>query len=316
MDSYLEIAERVLRAARRPMTAKSILEVAYKAHIVADHLYGKTQHKTLQARLSEDILNHKQDGRFFRTKPGFFFLTEFQSDPDIPDEFKGHFSARRRTRDLFRAPALAFSRDFIEKRKQNFFSEWRELFRDAADVGALKYIDPKITQESFLSVWSFSVVRRDEYVLTYRIGRYRDDRDAFANRRTIGFPAMVSYFDHTLFSREDMGATECGLNAVLNDLDLSRNAFDNSSETSVPSDSFVHYSIDGENTPVLLFVMEWSCPRWFEPTTRRLSLNDVRWMDATVQPNDITDLEPWSVATLEVFQKKSADMLKAKANGN
>ena len=103
MDSYLEIAERVLKAARRPMTAKGILNAAYRAEIVPDHLHGKTQTKTLQARLSEDILHCKRDGRFFRTKPGYFFLTKFESDPIISDKFKDHFSARRRTRDLFLA---------------------------------------------------------------------------------------------------------------------------------------------------------------------------------------------------------------------
>lgn len=304
MDSYLDIAERVLRAARRPMTANGILNAAYRADIVPDHLHGKTQHKTLQARLSEDILYFKLDGRFFRTKPGYYFLTEFESDPGISDKYKDHFSARRRTRDLFRTPALAFGRDFIERSRSTCFDDWHELVKDASNAGALKYIDPKISQEDFLPVWSFSIVRRDECVLTYRIGRYRDDRDCFANRRTIGFPAMVSYFDQTLFSRHDMGATECGLNAVLIDLDISRNAFENSGRISLPSVSFVLYVVNGEDQPALLFVMEWGCPNWFEPTMRRLSLNDVRWMDATVQPNDIGDFEPWSLATLEVLQQK------------
>ena len=75
------------------MTAKAILNAAYRTGIVPDHLHGKTQHKTLQARLSEEILHFKRDGRFFRTEPGFFFLTEFESDPLIPDKYKDHFSA-------------------------------------------------------------------------------------------------------------------------------------------------------------------------------------------------------------------------------
>ena len=233
----------------------------------------------------------------------------------IPDKYKDHLSARRRTRDLFRTPALAFSRDFIERRSQSFFYDWRELFKDAANIGALKYIDAQIPQGDFLPVWSFSVVRRGEYVLTYRIERYRDDRDKFVNRRTIGFPAMVSYSDNSLFSRDDMGAAECGLDAVLSDLDISRNAFDNSADISLPSVSFVLYVVGEEGKPVLLFVMDWSCPNWFEPTMRRLSLNDVRWMDATGQPNDMSDFELWSVATLEAFQQNLVGVLKAKTIG-
>jgi hypothetical protein len=46
--------------------------------------------------------------------------------------------------------------------------------------------------------------------------------------------------------------------------------------------------------PVILVVVEWKCPDWFEPTARRLSLNEVRWIDAMRAPNDIHDFEPWS----------------------
>src|SRR5437763_111510 len=84
LETYLEIAEAVLRAARRPLTARAILDAAYRGGIVPTHLYGKTQHKTLQARLSEDILLRKLESRFFRTDPGYFFLSELRSDPKIP----------------------------------------------------------------------------------------------------------------------------------------------------------------------------------------------------------------------------------------
>ena len=103
MDSYLKIAEVVLRSAHRPMSAKAILDVAYKAGVVPTHLYGKTQKKTLQARLSEDILRHRDTSLFYRTEPGQFFLSEFLSDPTIPDDYKVPFPARRRTRDLKRS---------------------------------------------------------------------------------------------------------------------------------------------------------------------------------------------------------------------
>lgn len=102
MDSYLQIAQAVLRSARRPMGAKAILDLAYQADVVPKHLYGKTQQKTLQARLSEEILHHRGTSPFYRTEPGQFFLTEFLDADDIPEEWKKPFPARRRTRDLTR----------------------------------------------------------------------------------------------------------------------------------------------------------------------------------------------------------------------
>src|SRR5258707_9859207 len=66
VDAYLIIAEAVLRAARRPLSPRSIMNAAFKAGIVPEHLFGKAQHKTLHARLSEDILDNKLESRFFR----------------------------------------------------------------------------------------------------------------------------------------------------------------------------------------------------------------------------------------------------------
>ena len=76
LDSYLQVAQSVLRSTRRPMSARAILDVAYAAGIIPAHLYGKTQQKTLQARLSEDILHHREVSAFYRTEPGQFFLAE------------------------------------------------------------------------------------------------------------------------------------------------------------------------------------------------------------------------------------------------
>ena len=100
MDSYLELAEIVLREERRPLTARALLKRAYKLQIIPANLYGKTQHKTLQARISEDILGRRDRSRFFRTAPGVFFLRDFLNDATIPPKFRSPIVARRRQREL------------------------------------------------------------------------------------------------------------------------------------------------------------------------------------------------------------------------
>jgi hypothetical protein len=296
-ENYLDVAEAVLRTARRPMSPKAIIDAAYRGGIVPTHLHGKRQDKTLHARLSEDILQNKLESRFFRTDPGLFFLSELRSDPTIPEEFKDPFHARRRTRDLAKPAALALDRDFLGSQFINHLS-WQNLLKVADKAGALKHIDPAIKDDQLVLVWSFSIVRRKDELLSYRIGRYRDNRDAFANRKSIGFAEMVSFQDDTMFS-DDMGVTDCGLNAVLSDLDLSKSAFPNG--ILKPSVSFAVVAIRTLIDPVVLFVMQWECPDWFEPTARRLSLNEVRWVDATHRPNDIEAFEPWSTVAFEAI---------------
>jgi hypothetical protein len=195
MDAYLELARTVLRSAKRPMTAAAILETAYKARIVPAHLHGKTQQKTLQARLSVEILTHRDRSPFFRTEPGFFFLNELVTDPSVPTHYKERFQARRRTRDLHTLPFLAFEKSFFETCDVHIRRNWLALVKGAEDSNAIHYIHSKDDAVKSLVVWTFSIVRRGTRVLSYRTGRYRDDSETFANKRTIGFPGVVNFFD-------------------------------------------------------------------------------------------------------------------------
>lgn len=74
MNSYLKMSQAVLSKSRQPLTAREILDAAYRLQLVPDHLFGKTQHKTLHARLCEDILHNRRSSLFVRTAPGRFSL--------------------------------------------------------------------------------------------------------------------------------------------------------------------------------------------------------------------------------------------------
>jgi hypothetical protein len=280
------------------------MEAAYRGGIVPAHLFGKAQHKTLQARLSEDIIQRRLESRFFRTDPGYFFLSELRSDPSVPAEFKDTFHARRRTRDLGKHSALALDRNYVLGLDPSRFQSWQSLLKEADAVGALKHTDSRFVRHDLLFVWAFAVVKRDNQVLAYKIGRYRDRRDAFANKKSIGFSDLVGFDDASLFS-EDMGVTDCGLSAILTDLDLSKSAFQDQWETARPTVSFTILTPEGVSDPAILFVMEWECPTWFEPTARRLSLNEVRWIDASIAPNDIDAFEPWSATVMTILIEKA-----------
>lgn len=284
------------------MSATAILDAAYKSGIVPPHLYGKTQQKTLQARLSEEILQYKRTCQFFRTEPGVFFLTELISDPTVPEEYKTVFPARRRTRDLFQSPALAISKDYLESKMPNTSWNWTKIVEDATENNAIKYVNPNSSHEGYALVWSFSLVRRDQYTLAYRIGRYRDDRDMYANRKTIGFPGLLNVDNRTLFSMNDFGAAECSMDAIFTDLDISISSFNHTEDIDQPKITNILIVDDTPKKSIVLLIMQWECPDWLEPTSRRLSLNNLGWMDLSCRPNDIDDFEPWSRATLEAMQ--------------
>lgn len=303
MDSYLDIARTVLRARRRPMGARSILAAAYKAEILPAHLYGKTQQKTLQARLSEDILHDREASIFYRTEPGHFALKEFLNDPDFPAKWKAQFPARRRTRDLKRPDSLAI-RTTMAASLENTAISMSEFSERLEGSDALTVMHPKeMEKHGYSAIWTFSVVRRDDQVLAYRIGRYRDDRDTFANRRSIGFLGALAADDVSLFSTDSLGVRDCAIAVLTQDLDLSVATFEHPAEQ-IPKIECVTALADRQGHLDLVIVLLWNSPEWFEPTTKRLSLNDPGWLRPSTPPNDMDDFEPWSARILKWLAAK------------
>lgn len=303
MDTYLEIARTILKSARRPLSARAILRMAYKAQVVPSHLYGKTQHKTLQARLSEDILHNRSASAFFRTEPGKFFLNELINDPDIPGEWKTPFPARRRLRDLDRPDTLTVNTSYLKRQSGCFYGFW-DFFSNAERDNALSYIEPENYDPQIHSkIWTFTCVVRNHSVLSYRIGRYRENRDNFTNKKTIGFRSPLSSDDLSLFSEDPIGAEECSLHALMYDLDLSYAAFDGNLPSLLMNKNVFVYSVT-DTTKEVVVLLKWNCPDWFEPTTRRLSLNDPTWLGLPYGINNYNDIEPWSVIALSNLAEK------------
>lgn len=294
MDQYLDIAATVLRALKRPMGPKSILTAAYRAGLVPVHLHGKTQHKTLQARISEDIVLRRERSPFFRTAPGRFFLREFLSDPTLPEDFRRPITARRRVRELLRGPALAFEADDLHKSQDaNGRIEVEAVLR-LLKSSQYHYEDPKRRQRDLVFLWSAVSVCREQKVLSYRVGRYRDDRDPFVLKRSICFSTLVHHDDRTLFNLSDFGIADSGVNATKLDLDIpSTEEVTQHARMRGTLRHFIRVSYRPEFSD-LLAVIDVDCPEWFEPMKRRLAINDLRWLDMAVLPNDIDDFDPWS----------------------
>lgn len=296
MDSYLAIAEQVLRAARRPLGAREILDTAYAVGIVPSQLFGRTQQKTLGARLSEDVLLRRERSAFFRTEPGKFFLTEFLSDPTIPEKHRTPILARRRERELQRGR-------FIAVREQALTSgaKGQRLARGLAalrrqDFRYLESINDRFPNE--LVLWSYVMVMRGDEVLTYRHGRYREGRDAFLQRRSIGFFTPVVDVDRDLFDLGDHGVVASGVRGVVLDLDMPQTISHDTEYQQLAhlTDFLVHH--DDALSGNVLAVVRFDCPAWFEPLSRRLAINDMAWMSLRTQVNHLEDFDPWSQRVL------------------
>lgn len=304
-NAYLELAVQVLSTERRPLSPRAILGEAYKLGIVPTNLHGKDQHKTLQARMSEDIVSKRERSRFFRTSPGKYFLRDFLDDDDMPDEYKQPFYSRRRLRELVREPVLAIMCAHVGQRTTETRTIDPTKVRQLLVNGFYAYVNPRQHKDDVLLVRPFVCVFKGSQVLTYRVGRYRDDRDNFMMKRSIGFSTLVTSHDQTLFNTKDAGILDAGVRATMIDLDMiSHTDSYNQLIRKATLHQFVLSSEDSGSRD-LLAVVSLRCPTWFEPFRRRLALNDLEWMDIRARVNDIDDFDPWSRSVLDAFYRKS-----------
>lgn len=297
MDAYLSLAEDVLRRVRRPLSPLQILRSAYEVGLAPPHLRGRTQHKTLGARLSEDILRLRDASRFYRTAPGRFLLRELANDEAIPAELRRPIVARRRRRDLAQRRSLAFARPSLEQARRGASVVDNAVVLDMIKNGEFHYTSSaQNARGDDVIVWSFMLVLKAGYVLTYRQGHYREHRDTFMHRRTIGFYTPVIDDDLSLFDRNDHGIVSSGIKALATDLDLREPELWPVLGSYSELCTFVYP--EGRTTNDLLAVVAFSCPEWLDPTSKRLALNSLEWLDLRSPPNHYEDFDPWSQAIL------------------
>jgi hypothetical protein len=306
LDTYLDVAERVLRVVRRPMSALQILRVAYERGVAPPHLRGRTQQKTMGARLSEDILRKREESRFYRTAPGKFLLRELANDPSIPPELRRPIVARRRRRQLVQKRSLAFDMAAVSSVAGPEYVVDRCMVLDLIAHGEYHYsTSAPVRSPDEVVVWAFMIVVRSGHVLSYRQGHYREDRDTFMHRRTIGFYTPVADVDLNFFDQSDHGIVSSGVRALATDLDLQDH------ETwSVMADSSTLLSFvcsEADTVRDLLAVVSFSCPDWLDPISKRLAINDLEWLDLRTPLNNHDDFDPWSRAVMPEARRLAAE---------
>lgn len=137
----------------------------------------------------------------------------------------------------------------------------------------------------------FVVVHRDDYVLTYRQGKYRESADGFLNQRTIGFRTLLGQKERTFLDTADHGILTAGLSATYADLGV---PFDTVNVDDEKLNAAVEFLIVPENKSGLVCVVNYECPTWLEPLKKRLAINALSWLPTNSLPNHLDDFDDWS----------------------
>jgi hypothetical protein len=294
MDAYLNTAEQVLFAARRPLRPREILQEAYLTKLVPWHLHGSRQDKTLHARLSEDIARNRQNSRFFRTAAGTFFLRRFMSDEALPEHDRTEYFAPPRRRELAREAILALE---IEAAPGAVSSVPAAAIIRLLREGRYQYLSYReITASSrVVAVHSFLIVYRQQQVLSFRTGKFFPASDPLYGRRSVGIGGAVFAADVDMLYESLVGIIANGISELCYGVGLPRRLAERARYCNeVRPWLGVHHRLTGNHPPVIHVVMGYPCPDDFTPAKAALSLNDIRWVDAGNPGNNLDDYDATS----------------------
>jgi predicted NUDIX family phosphoesterase len=195
------------------MTCREIISDAKKMGIFPTYLRGKTQHKTLQARLSEDIISQREASDFCRTSPGTFYLRGYL--PSATDEFK----APRRAKSFRRSRVLCIPSDATpELSRCGIFQDTSQLMRSFESRSA-RYIRWDIANEmhDFKKIVTFTVIESDGAIFQYTHGKLVG-LFPLLGRRTIGLYGHVNEYDIDLLNDDLVGIKRNAARQVISKL--------------------------------------------------------------------------------------------------
>lgn len=160
MASFLDAAYKVLLKENRTLTAREIIAVALQEGFLVTT--GTTPWKTMNARLSTDILEKKGRSRFMRTDSGRFALSEWKQEVK-------EWIAPRRTIALYDEDILVFSR----KELRNFVPYDGLSIDNVAHDSLMSSCYPMRRQDaeedtSVVQLVSAYIVQHENEFLTYK----------------------------------------------------------------------------------------------------------------------------------------------------
>lgn len=298
-DSYLEIAEKTIKEVERPLHPKEMLVIATKSGLIPDHLHGKTQYKTLAARLSTEIRNHAKKSAFFRTAANRFFLRELKTNEQT------EFEAPKREKTLHYENVLTIPDTYLrEVGATGLIPDISKLIDSISAAGNFDYVIRNSAERRFdvKQFISYALIYRQGQILTYRRGVFTNAADELQGKRSIGFGGHVTDQDLNLFDNAGLGIVENARRELNEELLFER---DELNQLDKPENfSFLCGINTYETTEAkkhIAVAVIYFCSSAFRPAKNEMSINDLRWTCLSKPENNLDDFEPWSQTILKAL---------------
>lgn len=218
--TFLRVAESVLANALSPLKAREIVDRGIDAGLFGDHALGRTPEKSMQARLSTEILASGPTSQFVRTGRGKFTLrSKLGAEGDDVEEYvavpralsmpiedvlcaiRSHY-----------APVLTFQG--LDTNKDVLLPQLLQMPPAYIPRSTVEGID---TVKQFVT---YVIVQCGHRVLSFERSYLSRAAEFLRGSKCIGFGGHVSAADVDIFSSADRGISGCARRELYEELKL------------------------------------------------------------------------------------------------
>ncbi|MCZ8315573.1 winged helix-turn-helix domain-containing protein [Phreatobacter sp.] len=305
--SLLHVAEKILTRLDRPATAQEIIEEARRDPALSREIRGKTPHKTLQARISVDILKKRDGSLFYRNAPARFGLRRFLKDRNLSRIEKNIHIGRRRRREIPRGEVAVVSKARLAAfDTAGFFPAKAYPLRSLQYID-VSYLDAKLAKfdDTQAELMCFVVLRSANDFLTYEVGALAPIRNTFDGHNSIGFIDNIRSSDLDLFNKYNVGF-ETAARRIVHDEILFLSSDVREYINDVQFLGFIASPLRG-NAPQhsrgfigLIAIIDSKCR--FETEGTSLGYRNLKWRPVDSCYSAIAEFDPWSQYLLRAFR--------------
>lgn len=296
-NSYLDIAEKAIRIAQRPLRPKEILSLAKEQGFMPESLGGLTQYKTMAARLSTEIRSYPEQSIFYRTGANLFFLREFADGEHV------EYLAPKREKTLHAESVLTIPTTVLDaSTSQSLVFDVRSFLHTLDEADAFEYIHRRDAEKRYdvKQVIAYALIYRRGELLTYRRGSFTNAADELLGLRSIGFGGHVTDVDANLFDTHRIGVIENARREISEELVVDGFEMKNLSlDSSFSYLCAINTNESDEAKKHIAITLVYFCSTRFEAEKNEMSVKDLRWEPLLNITNNLDDFEPWSQLILE-----------------
>ncbi len=313
--TYLWVAETVLRKHKRPLTARALVDYGLEDELFPPAGLSNTPQKSMQARLSVDILDN-ETSPFIRTGPGRFYLRELLAEqPSNASEGLKVYRAERR------APVPSSEMVLcVPKSVYQGFLQYQGIGHTSPPNPIVKLKDSETTylhrsaaetDDSYKQVITYTVIQYQSKILTFRRGLYNRTAKFLRGAQCVGFGGHVNEDDRDLFSFDDLGIRQNAAREISEELMLPKGrpiVDPNELEfLGILNDDSSDVGIRHVAVVLRYWVNDWS--QWKSVGRGEASMNKIKWLDTLKEPINLSEFEYWSQLVIRSFFKSSMEMV-------